>query len=86
MHSVELYELAIRVAESLGYNVRHENLGGVGGGACEVAGRKCIFVDLTLSPHDQLDQVAEALGQDPAIYVVDIPTEIRELVGIGRAA
>ena len=86
MHSVERYELAVGVAESLGYVVRQENLGGAGGGACEVAGRKCIFVDLSLSPVEQLCQVAEALRDDPAVHVADVPKELRELVGIRNAA
>ena len=86
MHTVELYELAVGAAESLGYHVRQENLGGAGGGACEVAGRKCIFVDLNLTPFEQLDQVVGALREDPGIYVEGLAEEIQQLLGIGKAA
>ena len=86
MHTVELYELAVHVAESLGYDVRQEHLGGAQGGACELAGRKCVFVDLTLAPVEQLDQVAQALAQDPGAYGSSIPAPIRELIGMRKAA
>ena len=45
MHTVELMEQAVVVAKALGYGVRQEWLGGCGGGACEVGGRKWIFLD-----------------------------------------
>jgi hypothetical protein len=53
------------LAEDAGYTVRHEWLGGVAGGACQFAGRKWIFVDLSLSVVEQLDQMTEALREDP---------------------
>jgi hypothetical protein len=67
MHTVELLERLKELAENAGYTVRHEWLGGVGGGACEFAGRKWIFVDLSLSVVEQLDQIAEALAADPTV-------------------
>ena len=67
MHTVEMLERLKELAEGAGYTVRHEWLGGVGGGACEFAGRKWIFVDLSLSVIEQLDQVAGALQADPRI-------------------
>jgi len=67
MHTVEMLERLKELAESAGYTVRHEWLGGVGGGACEFAGRKWIFVDLSLSVVEQLDQVSGALAADPTI-------------------
>lgn len=87
MHTVELYERAKQFAKTLAYDVREENLGGVGGGACEVAGRKCLFVDVTLSAGEQLDQVLHALGRDPRIHVAPVPEELRsELFPQRRAA
>ncbi len=77
MHTVELYECAKQFAGTLGYDVREENLGGVGGGACEVAGRKCLFIDVTLSAGEQLDQVLHGLGRDPRIYVTAVPEALR---------
>ena len=73
-------------AERMGYKVRQEWLGGSGGGGCEIAGRKAIFVDLALSPVDKLDQLLQAMRDDPAIFVVDLPDELRSVIGIRRAS
>ena len=67
MTSVELLEYAINTAEKFGYQIRYEYLGGVGGGACEFAGKKWIFIDLALTAYEQLEQVQNALVGDPAI-------------------
>ena len=66
MHTVQTMEHLKELAQQAGYVVRHEWLGGVAGGACEFAGRKWIFVDLSLSVVEQLDQLADALSSDPA--------------------
>ena len=86
MHTVELYETAKTLAESMGYQVREENLGGVGGGACDVAGRKCIFVDIALSSVEQLDQVMLSLYRDPIIHTTQVPDDLREMFPLRRAA
>lgn len=67
MHTVERFERLKELAEEVGYTVRQEWLGGVGGGACEFAGRKWIFVDLALSVVEQLEQIDGALRDDPAV-------------------
>ena len=69
MHTVETLERLKETAKDAGYTVRHEWLGGAGGGRCEFAGRKWIFVDLSLSVVEQLDQVAAALEGDPAVQL-----------------
>ena len=86
MHSVELLEQSIAIAEKLGYTVRHEWLGGVGGGACEFASRKWIFVDLSLSVIEQLDQVTEALKHDPGLSLLEVPSQVQASLGLKRAA
>ena len=86
MHSVELFERATAVANDLGYGVRQEWLGGCGGGACEIAGRKWIFVDLSLGTSEQLGQLIEALRQDPGIDSADLPPRLAQLVHLRRAA
>ncbi len=86
MHTVEVLDRALTVAESLSYRIRHEWLGGSGGGACEFAGRKWIFVDLALTVTEQLDQVLEALRSEPAIHTVSMPAEIRRLLDRKLAA
>ncbi len=86
MHTVELLEQACAIAEQLGYQTRQEWLGGAGGGACEFAGRKWIFIDLAQSVFEQLDQVTDALRQDPGIHLVELSPPMRQVLGIRRAA
>lgn len=86
MHTVEMRERMIRLAEDLGYDVRQEWLGGTGGGVCEFGGRRHIFLDLALSAVEQLDQLAQALAQDPAVHSLKLPTALQPLLGIRRAA
>lgn len=86
MHTVEMLERLKEVAEQAGYTVRLEWLGGVGGGACQFAGRKWIFVDLALSVVEQLDQVASALKDDPAVGRLSAPAPVRQYLGLRRAA
>ena len=86
MHTVEMLEQALALAEQFGYRIRHEWLGGSDGGACEFAGRKWIFVDLALNVAEQLDQVVGALRADPAIHLVDVSPEMQRLLDIRRAA
>lgn len=61
MHRVEKLEQLLAQASARGYVVRQEWLGGRGGGACEIAGKKHLFVDLALNVTEQLAQVSEAL-------------------------
>lgn len=67
MRTVEVLQTALRLAERAGYQIRHEWLDGNGGGACEVRGRKLLFVDLALGPREQLEVVLNALRQDPSV-------------------
>ena len=86
MHTVEMLEAALRLAEQMGYSVRHEWLGGSGGGACEFNGRKWVFVDLALTVPEQLDQVAGALRNDPLIFTIEVDSPLEQLLELRRAA
>ena len=86
MHTVELMERSLELAQRLGYQVREEWLGGSGGGGCEFGGRKWLFVDLALSVSEQLDQVLDALREDPRIFEAEVRPELRTLLGARRAA
>jgi hypothetical protein len=86
MHTVELLDQALSVAQRMGYGVRQEWLGGAGGGACEFAGRKWLFVDLSLNVIEQLEQVRKALLADPGIYMVDLSPALRQLLDLRRSA
>jgi hypothetical protein len=86
MRTVETLEQSLRVAQELGFRVRHEWLGGSGGGACEFGGRKWLFVDLALTVDEQLDQVCRALRSDPGIHLVNVLPDLRRLLDLKRAA
>ena len=86
MHTVEILEQMLGLAERLGYRIRHEWLGGNGGGACEFGGARWIFVDLALNTVEQLHQIAAALRADPAIYLTELSPEMQHLLEIRRAA
>jgi hypothetical protein len=60
MNTVELLDEALQTARSLGFTVRQDWLSGSGGG-CEIKGQRCLFVDLSLTPIEQLDQVLSAI-------------------------
>ena len=77
MHTVELYERAKQLAAQVGYHVREENLGGSGGGACTVAGRRCLFVDITMTAPEKLDQILDALDADPLLDRAELPKELQ---------
>ncbi len=80
MHTVELLEQALAVAESLGYHIRQEYLGGVGGGSCEFGGKRWMFVDLALSIEEQLDEILRALSEDPATFAKTLPRGLEPLI------
>lgn len=86
MRTVELLERSLQLAQELGYQVRHEWLGGSGGGACEFGGRKWLFVDLALTVDEQLEQVCGALRNDSAVHVVHVDPSLRRLLNVNRAA
>ncbi|QDS89994.1 hypothetical protein [Rosistilla ulvae] len=52
---------AIATAKRLGFVVRSEWLGGSATGWCELGGKRILFVDLSLSVHEQLEQVEAAI-------------------------
>jgi hypothetical protein len=86
MHTVELLEQALAAAVALGYQIRHEWLDGAKGGACRIGGQKLIFLDLAHDCAEQLDQVIEALREEPQLATVTVPGELQRLLGVRRAA
>src|SRR5205085_638953 len=80
MHTVDMLEQAIEASKALGYRVRQEWLGGSGGGGCEIKGQKWIFLDLALSPADQLAQVAEAMQADPRTVSLSMHPALRSFL------
>jgi hypothetical protein len=86
MHTVELLAHAVDLAGRAGYVVRQEWLDGNGGGACEFRGRKVFFLDLSLGPADQLEQVLHALRGDAKADRLPMAAELRELLQVRRSA
>jgi hypothetical protein len=86
MHTVELLAAALDLAGRLGYQVRQEWLGGNCGGACELNGRKILFLDLALGPADQLDAVLTALRQEPDALRLPMAHGLRELLTLRKSA
>ncbi len=85
MRTIELMDEAVQTAESLGYSVRHEYLGGTGGGACEFAGKKWVFIDLALNTLEQLEQIREALMEIRAVEQTSLSPTMQSFIS-NRAA
>ena len=86
MHTVDLLDQALAVAAKCGYRLRQDWLGGSDGGGCEIKGQKWIFLDLALSPSEQLDVVVAALEHEPALYTLRLSSELSGLLRIRKSA
>jgi hypothetical protein len=86
MHTVELLQEAVEAAQRLGYEVRHDWLGGDGGGHCLVRGRKWLLLDLAQSANEQLDVVADALRSEAGAHRMATSSELAERLDLRRAA
>jgi len=64
--TVDRLEAALALAERLGYRIRMESLWGESGGGCEIRGQKWLFIDLSLTPREQLEQVLPTLRHEAA--------------------
>lgn len=80
MLTVEVLGEALGVAQALGYRVRQEWLNGNPGGACVLRGRKLLFLDLALSPREQLEQVVQCLRGEPSLDRQLLSPSLRALV------
>jgi hypothetical protein len=86
MSAVELLEEALSVASRIGYRIRSEHLGETRSGACEIAGRKWFFLDLTLNSVEQLELVLDALRADAAIQSAPMSKALRKAIAQKQAA
>jgi len=86
MHTVELLERAVSLAQQLGYTVRQEWLGGSGGGACELKGRKYLFLDVAACPADQLELILDALRREPISPGLPICPELSDILRLRKSA
>jgi len=86
MHTVDLLERALALAESVGFRVRQEWLGGHGGGGCEIRGQKWLFLDLAVGPEDHLAATLDALRHDPIAPTLALEPELRQALGHRKSA
>jgi hypothetical protein len=86
MHTVELLRQALDAARQVGYTVRQEWLGGSSGGACQLKGRKLLFLDVAGGPAEQLEQVLTALHGDPDILRLPMSLELLEALQLRKVA
>jgi hypothetical protein len=86
MHTVELLDQAISLAKQSGCVVRQDWFGGSSAGGCEFKGRRWIFLDLALTPAEQLDQVVGALRQLPNLEPGEVSPQLHALLNVRRAA
>ncbi len=86
MHTVELLERALAAARASGFHVRHEWLGGGGGGDCLIKGQKWLFLDLAQSPAEQLIVVMDALQSDPHVDPTPLSSELRQMLDLRKSA
>ncbi|MCA9130464.1 MAG: hypothetical protein KDB22_25420 [Planctomycetales bacterium] len=81
MFSVDLLEEAIQVAKDSGFEVRHEWLSESVGGACRIGQRRVLYVDLSLTAEEQLEQVVTALRNERQMAVESITSSaLRDLL------
>ncbi len=86
MHSVELLEHALTVAQKLGFLVREEYVGDIEGGSCVVRGQKMLFLDPQLSIPDRLAIICDTLSGDPQLERNALPTELAARLTVRKAA
>jgi hypothetical protein len=86
MHTVELLGHCLDLARRTGYEIRQEWLAGNGGGGCVLRGKKILFLDLALTPAEQLDQTLDTLRHDPEAPQLPMPNEVRELLTLRKSA
>lgn len=86
MHTVELLDEAVALAAKSGFGVRQDWFGGGQAGACEINGHRWIFVDLALSPGEQLEQVLDALREFSSPPHPSASPQLQALLSMRHAA
>lgn len=86
MHTVELLDEAIALAVQAGYKVRQDWFGGNAAGACELKGQRWLFLDLSLSPSEQLEQALESLRGLAQLPQLPASPQLRALLQPRKAA
>ena len=85
MSTIQQLDQLVDIAQQLGFRVRYDYFGGTGGGICQFAGQKWIFIDLALTSVEQLVQLQQALNDDPFWSALG-PQNVLSDQPVGRAA
>ncbi len=81
MHTIDLLEEALRLAEQAGFEVRRQWLGESNGGACRIGEQKVLFVNLSLTAEEQLRQViADLRGSELKFDSSALPVALKRLL------
>ena len=80
MRTLELLDYMVDLARRLGYEIREEWLDGIGGGACELKGKRIMFVDQSLPPSERVQQLARSLRGIVDLEKIYILPEARTLL------
>lgn len=86
MHTVELLEEAIELAERAGFSVRSEWLHGRGTGWYELKGEKWLILDLSETPREQLERVTQCLRAFPQAAGASMSPSLRHALDVRKAA
>lgn len=86
MHTVERLEQALAAAAARGFIVRQDWFNGTVSATCELKGRRWLFIDLALSPSEQLATVLEALATDDRSQQPIGRAEVHEMNSLRKAA
>lgn len=86
VHSVELLEMALEAARRLGYHIREDTLGGFPGGACQLKGKKWLFLEPALPSRERLQLVLDVLADEPAVATLEMPLPLAKMLQRARAA
>lgn len=86
MYNVKLLAEATELARRLDYTVREEYLEGAGGGHCTFGGKKWVLLDVTQSVDEQLNDVADALRDDDAVYRLPMSPQLAGMLQVARVA
>jgi hypothetical protein len=80
MLTVEILDQVIAALGQMGVETRLEWLDGRGGGTCEFAGRKWLFLDLAQTPGEQLEQALSCLAAQPGLEQLPLRAELNQVL------
>lgn len=84
MHTIDLLEEALQIAAKSGFEIRREWLSGATGGACRIGSQRVLFIDLSLTAAEQLEQVIDPLRTSAVKIDEPMSSPLRRLLSDGQ--